>query len=66
MTPIEVQFFIFLAEKLIAEAPTIAAEVKSILGKSNPTPDDWQQLKDKIAGENFSDLAPHAAANLGA
>ena len=57
--------FIFLVlQKAIELEPVIADEIKTLLNKGNPTPEDWQALHDKYAGQTFEQLAPFAAANL--
>ena len=57
--------FIFLClQKAIELEPAIADELKQLFANGNPTPEAWQALHDKYAGQTFEALAPFAAAHL--
>ena len=64
MNPATLALVFSLVEEAVKEFPAIQAELSSIFSKPNPTPADWQALRDKVTGETFASLAPHAAANL--
>ena len=49
-----------LVEEGIKLEPAIAAELKAVLDKPNPTPEDWAAAKAKRLGATFEFLAPDA------
>lgn len=60
MNPTTIALIISLVEEAIKVAPSIAAELKAITSKSDPTPADWAALKAKILATPFESLAPDA------
>lgn len=47
-----------LIEWLIGQEPKIQAALQSIFSNPNPTPKDWQLLRDSIAAETYEQLVP--------
>ena len=60
MTPATIALIISLVEEAIKIEPAIAAELKAIFSKTDPTPADWLALKSKVLGQTFESLAPDA------
>jgi plasmid maintenance system antidote protein VapI len=60
MTPTTIALIIGLLEEAIKVSPAIAAELKTIFAKPDPTPQDWLNLKSKVLGQSFESLAPDA------
>jgi len=50
-----------LLEKFIAVTPGFVADLKAILDKPSPTPDDWKALKAKIKANSYADYVPASA-----
>ncbi len=53
-----------LIEELIKIEPSIATALTQLFSAGNPSPADWLALRAKVLGQDFSSLAPNAAANL--
>ena len=49
-----------LVEEAIKLYPTLAADIKTITSKPDPTPADWAALKQRINDMSFEALAPDA------
>ena len=60
MSPAMLAIIVGLVEEAIKLEPVLAAELKSLFAKDNPTPDDWIALKTKVVGTSFESLAPDA------
>lgn len=60
MNPAVISLIIGLVEMAIKYQPQIAAELKAIFEKENPTPEDWMVLKAKVLTAKWEDLAPDA------
>lgn len=60
MNPATIALAIQFIQLAIQEEPAIAAELKAILSKADPTPADWEALKQKVLGDSFESLAPDA------
>lgn len=58
MPPQAVQLAIFLIQQLIAHEPEIAAEIKALLTKSDPTDDEWKALHNKVIAKGYRDYVP--------
>ena len=64
MTPALLALLISAIEEAIKIEPALAAEIRALFAKENPTPQDWLDLRARVLGESFAALAPNAAANL--
>lgn len=61
MPPQAVQLAIFLIQQLITHEPEIAAEIKALLTKADPTDDEWKALHDKVIAKGYRDYVPASA-----
>jgi len=60
MNPAMLALIVGLVEQAIKLEPTIAAELKAIFTKTDPTPADWLALRTRVLGQSFESLAPDA------
>lgn len=60
MNPATIGLIIGLVEEAIKMEPAIAAELKALFAKNNPTPEDWLKLKVRVMSQSFESLAPDA------
>ena len=60
MNPALIPLILGLVELLVKYEPTIAADLKNIFAKSNPTPEDWLALRAKVMAAKWEELAPDA------
>jgi hypothetical protein len=58
MNPVLLAAIVSLVEEAIIQEPKLVAEFKNIFGKSNPTTEDWNTLRDKVLSKNYSDYVP--------
>jgi hypothetical protein len=56
-----VQLAIFAIEEAIKEEPAIAAALKDIFTKADPTAADWAALRARIAAKDYADYVPDSA-----
>lgn len=55
MPPQVLSLLVFGIQQLITHEPEIAAEIKSLFSKADPTPEDWASLHAKIAAKSYDD-----------
>ena len=60
MNPALIPLILGLVELMVKYEPAIAADLKNIFSKSDPTPEDWMALRAKVCGTPFEALAPDA------
>lgn len=58
MSPQLLALIISLVEEAIKIEPSIAAALKSIFGKTNATPEDWQAVNDAVLAQRYEDFVP--------
>ncbi len=59
--PLEsVQLGLFVIEEAIKYEPAIAAAIRDLFVKTDPTPEDWQALRAKV-GKGYRDYVPATA-----
>lgn len=58
MNPALVQLAIFALSEAIKQYPHIAADIRAVLSKENPTAEDWQALHDRIAATDYFKYVP--------
>lgn len=61
MPPQLISLGIFAIQQLIIHEPEIAAEIKALLTKADPTPAEWDALHAKIALKGYLDYVPASA-----
>ena len=61
MPPESVQLGLFVIEEAIKYEPAIAAAIRDLFTKADPTPADWQALRAKVAGKGYRDYVPTTA-----
>ncbi|HEV2210869.1 MAG TPA: hypothetical protein VG167_19010 [Verrucomicrobiae bacterium] len=61
MTPVALAAILSLVEEAITNFPTIAADIKGIFSKANPTPADWQTLRAQVLAKGYKDYVPASA-----
>ena len=47
-----------LIEIVVREFPAIASEIRAVMDMENPTPEDWQALRDKAAEKSYANYVP--------
>jgi len=57
MPPQLLSLICFGLQELITHEPEIAAEIKALFTKSDPTKEDWQKLHDKVS-KRYCDYVP--------
>jgi len=58
MSSAVIALVISLIEEIIKLEPTVAAEIQTLMAKTDATPADWQALKAKVLGETYESLVP--------
>lgn len=58
MDAVTISLIISLIEKAVEDEPKIAAALKSIFSKADPTPADWDALRDSILANDYTDYVP--------
>jgi hypothetical protein len=58
MPPQLISLGIFALQQLITHEPEIAAAIKALFTKADPTPDDWNALHAKVALKSYSQYVP--------
>jgi hypothetical protein len=61
MPPQTITMAIWLLQELIQHEPEIAAEVKALLTKADPTDADWDALHAKVHAKSYADYVPASA-----
>ena len=61
MSPTLIALILSLAEEAIKDAPQLAADLKEIFAKTDPTPADWQALREKALAKSYADYVPASA-----
>jgi hypothetical protein len=64
MTPEALSLVFFILEEAIKEEPAIAAALKDLFSKADPTPADWAALRLKVASKSYEDYVPESALTL--
>jgi hypothetical protein len=63
MTPEEIQLALMGVQFLIKEVPIVEDEIRTLLAKKNPTPEDWTALRTRVAAASYEKLIPNSALN---
>lgn len=58
MNPAIVALIVGLIEEAVKVTPGLVADLQAIFAKPDPTPDDWQALRDKIQAPSYADYVP--------
>ena len=61
MPPEAIQLGLFILEEAIKNEPAIAAEIRELLKKNDPTPEDWAALRARVASKTYRDYVPATA-----
>ncbi|MGH8023185.1 MAG: hypothetical protein ACRED1_06370 [Limisphaerales bacterium] len=61
MSPALISLIISLVEEAITEAPQIVADLESIFALPNPSPADWEALRQKVLAKSYADYVPASA-----
>jgi len=61
MPPQAIQLGLFVIEEAIKQEPAIADAIRGLLNKNDPTPADWQALRDRVAAKSYRDYVPTTA-----
>jgi hypothetical protein len=65
MPPQAISLAIFLIEQAVQQSPAIYAQIQKLCTKTNPTPDDWSELRAKVAEHSYRDFVPGTAIPSG-
>jgi hypothetical protein len=63
MDPATINLALMGVEFLVKEAPEVAAELKSLFSKTEPTPADWNALRARVLAKSYEQLVPNSALN---
>lgn len=63
MTPEELNLAIMGVEYLVKEYPVVSAEIKALMSKPNPTPEDWTAMRARAVAATYESLVPNSALN---
>jgi len=55
-----IPLIIFALQEAIKYAPALAVEISALLEKSNPTEQDWADLRAKFAAKTYESMVPHS------
>ena len=58
MSPATISLIVQLVQIAIAEEPAIAEEFKTLFATANPTPADWDALRQKVLSKTYKDYVP--------
>jgi DNA polymerase III subunit gamma/tau len=61
MPPQALSLVFFLLEEAIKNEPAIADEVRSLLNKADPTPEDWALLRANVRDKTYAQYVPASA-----
>jgi len=61
MPPQAIQLGLFVLEEAIKNEPAIAAAIRNLFAKGDPTPEDWQALRLMVALKTYRDYVPATA-----
>lgn len=64
MPPQALSLALFILEAAIKDAPALAAELKVLFTKTDPTPDDWAALHLRVAAKTYRDYVPATALRV--
>ena len=66
MSPALIAVIVQLIQVAIEEAPQLIADLQAIFSNPNPTPADWEALRQKVLSVSYSDYVPASALPPGA
>jgi hypothetical protein len=58
MPPAMIGLIISLVEELVKIAPSVVTDIQAIFNKPNPTPADWQAIRDSVMAKKYTDFVP--------
>lgn len=58
MSPAMIAGILTLIEQAIADEPQIAAAIKTIFAKADPSPADWQAVRAAVLAKTYKDYVP--------
>jgi len=58
MSPALISVIIFAVQEAIKHAPGLVTDLRTILSKSEPTDEDWDELRKKVASKGYYDYVP--------
>ena len=61
MPPQALELSLFILEEAIKAAPAIAEDLRAMLAKPDPTPEDWALLRARITAKTYRDYVPSTA-----
>lgn len=61
MNPALLAAIISLVQEAITLEPSIQAELQTLFSQSNPTPADWEALRQKVLSKTYGDYVPATA-----
>jgi hypothetical protein len=65
MSPALISLILSLVQEAITLEPQIAAQLKELFAKENPTPADWEALRVQVLGKTYADYVPASALPAG-
>ena len=61
MPPQAIALALFIVEEAIKMEPAIAAALKDIFTRPDPTAEDWAMLRARIVAKDYADYVPDSA-----
>lgn len=61
MNPALIALIIQLVETAVQLEPSIATELQTLFNNPNPTPADWEALRQKVLSKSYSTYVPASA-----
>jgi hypothetical protein len=61
MSPAMISLIISLVEEAVKLCPEIIADLQTIFGNPNPTPADWEALRQKVLSISYAGYVPASA-----
>lgn len=61
MSPALITLILSLVQEAIVLEPQIASQLQALFAKQNPTPADWETLRQNILAKTYKDYVPASA-----
>lgn len=61
MNQAAVSLSLFVLEEAIKASPALASAVRELFRKENPTEEDWNRIRERIAAKSYEDFVPTTA-----
>lgn len=59
MTPEIISLILFGVQELVKRAPALATEFQALFASGNPTAEQWDALRARVAAKSYEELVPN-------